>query len=90
MYILANHPDGTLYIGVTNDPARRLGEHRQRLGSAFVRKHYLKRLVYAESHDDIRTAIQRETSLKPWPRAWKVALITTQNPDWTDLVDQSA
>ena len=88
MYILTNHPNGTLYIGATNDLARRRGEHRQGLGSAFVRKYYLKRLVYAEPHDDIRTAIQREPSLKRWPRAWKVVLIKTQNPDWSDLADR--
>jgi putative endonuclease len=42
-------------------------------------------LVYFEHHDDMRTAIQRETSLKRWPRAWKVRLLAAQNPDWQDL-----
>ena len=88
VYILANRPNGTLYIGVTNDLARRVWEHRQGTGSAFTRKYYLHRLVYAEPHDDIRTAIQRETSLKRWPRAWKLALIETHNPEWADLYGQ--
>jgi putative endonuclease len=88
VYILTNHPNGTLYIGVTSDLRHRIWEHRNGLGSKFARRYYLHRLVYAEPHDDIRNAIQRETSLKRWPRAWKVDLITKQNPEWSDLSDQ--
>jgi putative endonuclease len=43
--------------------------------------------VWAERHDDIRTAIQREKTIKHWPRAWKVRLIHTTNPAWDDLYD---
>jgi putative endonuclease len=85
VYIMTNHPNGTFYIGVTNDLDRRVWEHRQGTASRFSRRYYLKRLVYAEHHEDIAAAIQRETSLKRWPRAWKVGLITSQNPEWRDL-----
>ena len=85
---MTNHPNGTLYIGVTNDLARRVSEHRTGTGSRSAKRYYLKRLVYAERHEDIRNAIQRETSLKRWPRAWKMPLIVSQNPDWRDLADQ--
>jgi putative endonuclease len=88
VYIMTNHPNGRLYIGVTNDLARRIDEHRTGMGSSFVKHYYLKRLVYFERHEDIRNAVQRETSLKRWRRAWKVALIVSQNPDWRDLADQ--
>jgi putative endonuclease len=47
----------------------------------------LKRLVYCERHDDIVGAIAREKSIKHWPRARKVRLIQTANPDWRDLYD---
>lgn len=30
-------------------------------------------------------AIARETQLKRWRRAWKIALIKLQNPEWRDL-----
>ncbi|MGB6505891.1 MAG: GIY-YIG nuclease family protein, partial [Xanthobacteraceae bacterium] len=43
--------------------------------------------VYAERFDDIRYAIQRETTIKHWPRAWKVRLIHSMNPEWNDLYD---
>jgi putative endonuclease len=88
VYIMTNHPNGTLYIGITNDLPRRIWEHRHGLGSQFVRRYYLKRLVYDEHHDDITVAIQRETSIKRWPRAWKINLINSANPEWNDLYDQ--
>jgi putative endonuclease len=57
---------------------------RQR-GSAFTARYRLTRLVWAERHDDIHTAIQRERTMKHWPRAWTVALIEATNPEWEDL-----
>jgi putative endonuclease len=48
----------------------------------------LGRLVYAERHEDILTAKQRELNIKHWPRAWKVALIVRDNPNWDDLYDR--
>jgi putative endonuclease len=88
VYILTNRPNGTLYIGVTNDLMRRIHEHRSGSASMFTRRYYLRKLVYFEHHDAIQTAIQRETSVKRWPRAWKVNLITGENPEWTDLFGQ--
>ena len=88
VYIMTNRPDGTLYIGVTNNLARRVWEHREGAVEGFTKRYGLKRLVYAEHHDDIRVAIQREKSLKRWPRAWKVRLIHADNPNWDDLYDR--
>jgi putative endonuclease len=85
VYIMTNRRDGTLYIGVTNNLVRRVWEHREGIGSSFVRRYNLTRLVYFEHHEDIRNAIQRETNLKRWPRAWKVRLLASGNPEWTDL-----
>ena len=53
-----------------------------------MRKYGVKRLVWAERHEDIRTAIQRETSIKRWSRAYKVRLIHAQNPEWEDLYER--
>ena len=75
------------HLGVTNDIARRAWEHREGLAEGFTRRHGLKRLVYAERHDEITVAIQREKTMKHWPRAWKVNLILKQNPDWEDLAE---
>jgi putative endonuclease len=85
---MTNRPNGTLYTGVTNDLARRSWEHRDGVVDGFTKRYGLKRLVYAERHDDICSAIQREKTMKHWPRAWKVRLILTDNPDWDDLYDR--
>ena len=87
VYIMTNQPNGTLYVGVTSNIARRAWEHREGLISGFTKRYGLKQLVYVERHDDIRTAIQREKSMKHWPRAWKANLILKTNPKWEDLAD---
>jgi putative endonuclease len=85
IYIMTNRPNGTLYLGVTSDLTRRVRQHQDGGGSTFTSRYKLYRLVYGEPHGDMRTAIQRETSLKRWPRAWKVRLIVAGNPEWNDL-----
>jgi len=88
VYILASRKHGTLYIGVTNDIARRVWEHRQGAGSSFVTKYGVTRLVYLEAHDDVLNAIQREKTMKEWPRAWKIRTIERGNPEWDDLYER--
>jgi predicted GIY-YIG superfamily endonuclease len=56
-------PNGVLYTGVTSDLARRAWEHREGVAEGFTKRYGLKLLVYAERHDDIRIAIQRERNL---------------------------
>ena len=85
VYILTNRPNGILYVGVTSDLVRRIFEHRSGSVEGFTKQHGLKRLVYFERFEDIRTAIQREHNIKHWPRAWKVRKILVDNPDWNDL-----
>jgi putative endonuclease len=87
VYILASRKHGTLYIGVTNDIARRVWEHRQGLGSRFVKRYRVTRLVHVEAHEEIVRAIQREKTMKEWPRAWKIRLIERDNPGWDDLYE---
>jgi putative endonuclease len=85
VYILASRRNGTLYIGVTNDLARRCREHREGIVPGFTRKYGVKMLVYFEAFGDIEAAIHRETRLKKYKRDWKLNLIESQNPDWQDL-----
>lgn len=87
VYIMASERNGTLYVGVTNDIARRAYEHREGLIDDFSKKYNVKRLVYFEPHDDVESAIRREKQTKDWQRAWKLDLIETDNPDWIDLFD---
>ncbi|KPH82555.1 GIY-YIG nuclease family protein [Bosea vaviloviae] len=82
---MTNKPRGTLYLGVTADLVRRVGEHKQIAGRSFTAHYNLDKLVWFEQFDHIDLAIQRETSLKRWLRAWKIDLVEKANPDWRDL-----
>ncbi len=88
VYILASQRNGTLYTGVTNNLFRRVWEHRNNEGVSFTRKHKVHRLVWFEEHGDINRAIYREKRIKRWKRDWKLRLIETENPNWTDLYDE--
>lgn len=85
VYIMTNAPRGTLYVGVTNDLARRAYEHRTHAVPGFTKRHGLTRLVWFESHRDIGEAIAREKTVKRWRRAWKIEEIEASNPHWSDL-----
>ena len=87
IYFLTNRPNGILYVGVTSNLARRIYEHRIGAVAGFTKRYSLRRLVYFETFDDIRTAIQREHNIKHWSRAWKVRLILASNPNWDDLFE---
>ena len=88
VYILASKRNGTLYVGVTSDLARRAWEHRVGELEGFTKCYGVERLVYAEFHDSMADAILREKRLKRWRRAWKLALIERDNPGWGDLYDE--
>lgn len=90
VYIITNRPNGTLYVGVTSNLARRIWEHREGVADGFTKRYGLKQLVYSEQYEDIRAAIQREKNMKHWPRTWKVRLILDANPEWEDLYGQLA
>jgi putative endonuclease len=79
VYILASRRNGTLYIGVTSDLLGRMEQHREGIGSAFVKKYGVCRLVHFEEYPLYTDAMRRETSLKRWKRAWKLALIEKHN-----------
>jgi putative endonuclease len=85
VYMLASKPQGTLYIGVTNDLLRRVYEHREGLVPGFTRKYGVKMLVWYEEFGDIHDAIAQEKRMKRWQRDWKKNLIERDNPHWVDL-----
>ncbi|SFJ86898.1 GIY-YIG nuclease family protein [Bradyrhizobium sp. cf659] len=88
VYILANKRNGTLYVGVTNDLARRMAAHKAKLVPGLTKQYGVTLLVYFETYASIIEARARERSLKRWRRAWKLKLIEDLNPDWRDLTDE--
>lgn len=76
----------TLYIGVTNDLARRVYQHKTKAHpDSFTARYNIDRLVYFETFGDVQAAIAREKEIKGWRRSKKVALIESHNPTWKDL-----
>jgi putative endonuclease len=88
VYILATRKNGPIYVGITNNLARRMIEHKSHEIKGFTWRYNVDRLVYWEVFDRPDDAIRREKQLKRWRRAWKVALIEKDNPDWLDLADR--
>ena len=86
VYILASNPNGTLYVGVTNDLQRRIFEHKNNLIQGFTKKYNVHTLVYYETTNDIDIALNREKELKRYTRKKKIILIETSNPHWNDLI----
>jgi putative endonuclease len=85
VYIVANRKNGTIYTGVTNSLERRIGQHKRKEVDSFTRRYAVDRLVYFEEFRDVQNAIARETEIKGWLRARKIALIEKENPEWDDL-----
>jgi putative endonuclease len=83
VYITTNPAKQVLYIGVTNDLPRRLGQHYENRGTneTFAGRYFCYNLLYYEQFTDIKAAISREKELKGWTRAKKEALIITLNPE---------
>ena len=85
VYLLTNANHTVLYIGVTNDLARRIAEHEVGTHQGFTKKYNVHKLVYFETYADIITAIACEKQLKAGSRAKKLSLINEANPTWEKL-----
>jgi putative endonuclease len=75
VYMLASMRNGTLYMGVASDLARRIQARREGLIPGLTKRCGVKLLVYFEHHQDINVAILRENRIKRWHREWKLELI---------------
>ena len=88
VYILASERNGTLYIGITSNLAKRIWENKNKAISGFTSKYNTDKLVYFEEFQDINLALGREKLLKSWQRKWKMDLIEQTNQEWKDLYDE--
>jgi putative endonuclease len=83
--MLSNRSRSVLYTGVTNSLESRLWFHANANPKSFVRRYRCDRLVYYESFNTARDAIDREKQIKGWLREKKNDLVRTLNPTWRDL-----
>ena len=85
VYIVSNRAH-TLYTGMTDDLRKRVREHKERtFVNAFTARYTFDRMVYYEPAADRKAAALSEKRIKNWPRAKRVALIQSANPNWDDL-----
>ncbi len=84
VYILTNKSN-TLYVGSTNNLARRLREHRTKKNH-FAIKYNINKLIYYQEFNLALDAISTEKKIKGWTRKKKIALIKTINPEFKDLI----
>ncbi len=85
---MTNKEDTVIYTGVTSDLIKRIYEHKQKLVDGFTKKYKVNKLVYYEAFDDIVGAISREKQIKGGPRAKKIELIKSMNPEFRDLYEE--
>ena len=85
VYIMASARNGTLYVGVTSQLQARAQQHKLGAFEGFSKTYGCKALVWYETHATMLEAIKREKLIKRWRRAWKLALIEVENPQWRDL-----
>lgn len=85
VYMMASRRNGTLYVGVTSDLARRAYEHREGLIKGFTSRYGVTMLVWYDHFPTADEAISFEKRLKRWRRSWKLELIEKMNPQWLDL-----
>jgi putative endonuclease len=87
VYIVASARNGTIYIGMTDDLARRIWEHKFKVNSGLTAKYGCDKLVWYEIHESRETAFVRERQIKEWRSSWKLMLIEAEKPTWNDLYE---
>ncbi len=86
IYIMANRPNGVLYIGCTDNLNERIKEHKLKAyPNSFTAKYNCDKLMYFELVQSGTLASIREQQMKKWKREWKINLIVDMNPSWSDL-----
>lgn len=80
LYILECN-DGSLYTGITTDVARRLKEHKDKIGAHYTRSRGARNIRYTELFATRSAASKREFEIKNWRRAKKLTLIKNGPPN---------
>ena len=88
VYIMTNKTNKVLYTGVTNDPKRRVYEHRMKRAEGFTKRYNIDKLVYYEACQDVEGAILKEKQIKGGSRQKKIELVSGMNEEWRDLYEE--
>lgn len=85
VYIITNQYNTVLYIGITNNLARRVYEHKNHLVEGFTSKYKGHKLVWYLETDNVESAILQEKRMKKWKREYKENVSNALNPEGKDL-----
>jgi putative endonuclease len=77
---------GTIYAGVTANPAARVYRHPTQ-PRGFVARYGVTMLVHAEEYRRSTKPSRGRKAIKKWRREGKIELIEKANRDWLDLCD---
>jgi putative endonuclease len=89
VYIMTNKDNSTFYVGVTNNPDKRVKQHKVKVDPlCFTARYNLNKLIYFLGFDLVVEAIKHEKYLKGKGRTYKKALIQKMNPQWIDLSEK--
>jgi len=69
---MTNKKNGTLYVGVTSNLEKRVGEHKTWFYWWFTKKYWCTQLVWYQESHCIEDAIAYEKKIKKWERLWKI------------------
>jgi len=79
-FYIARCGDGSLYIGVSNNPAERIKRHNRGRGAKWIKQHGKAQMVYTEKFNTYLEAHRRELQIKKWSRIKKENLIKGLKP----------
>jgi len=88
VYIMTNKIHTVLYVGVTSELISRAYEHKNKVyPKSFTARYNCDKLVYYLFYQRIEEAIAAEKVLKGSSRKHKQQLVSSMNPEWTDIYD---
>ncbi len=74
VYMIKN-PSNKLYVGVTENPQKRLATHNSLRGAKFTKYIPDFKIVFLERYENLEQARKREIQIKKWSRSKKEVLI---------------
>ena len=74
VYMIRNKGN-KLYIGITEDPSKRLSYHNSKIGALFTKNNPSFKIVFLEKYANLTEARKREIQIKKWRRNKKENLI---------------
>jgi len=74
LYMIKNSSD-KLYVGVTENPEKRLKTHNSLRGAQFTKYVPDFKIVFLEEYENLQQARKREIQIKKWSRSKKEMLI---------------